>query len=313
MSWKTLKAWIEVQKIPRHSNDVFSLVLGSVLAWYQTGEFHWGIFLCALAAVFFIANGIYLTNEAQDYEGDRLNAGRIGGRGGMGLTTTGGTQVLVRGHLKREHVQMAGLFFFALAVPLGLVIQFVFHAPPWTIPLGVVGMFVTYSYSNPPVKASYRGLGEGCMMVGYALLVFTAYYMQAGLSWFPLLVALPRILTVPALKIIREFPDRIADEASGKRTLVVIFGQRRMARVYTALIVLALIAFIPTVVVTHSLFAVLNVLPAAYFVWSILPVIRGNWHKRAALEQACSAGFIGLLLTPITLTLTFLLHGLFSL
>ncbi len=313
MSWKTLRAWIEVQKIPRHSNDVFSFALGSVLAWYHTGAFHWGIFLCALAAVFFIANGIYLTNEAQDYEGDRLNAGRIGGRGGMGLTTTGGTQVLVRGYLRREHVQVVGMLFFALAIPLGLVIQFVFHAPPWTIPLGVVGMFVTYSYSNPPIKASYRGLGETCMMVGYALLVFTAYYMQAGPRWFPLVIALPRILTVPALKIIREFPDRTADESSGKRTLVVIFGQRRMARIYVALIVLSLAAFIPTVAVTRSLFAILNVLPAIYLMRSILPVVRGHWHKRAALESACSTGFIGLLLTPITIMLTFLLDGLINL
>ena len=211
MSWKTFKAWIEVQKIPRHSNDVFSFILGSVLAWYRTGAFHWGIFLCGLAAVFFIANGIYLTNEAQDYEGDKLNLGRIGGRGGMGLATTGGTQVLVRGKLKRSHVQVAGMVFFALAIPLGLIIQFVFHAPPWTIPLGIIGMLITYSYSNPPVKASYRGLGETFMMVGYALLVFTAYYMQAGASWFPVIIALPRILTVPALKIIREFPDREAD------------------------------------------------------------------------------------------------------
>jgi len=76
--------------------------------------------------------------------------------------------------------------------------------------------------------------------------------------------------------------------------------------------VLALVAFIPTVVVTRSLFAVLNVIPAIYFVRSILPMIRGDWHKRPALEQACSAGFIGLLLTPVTLTLTFLLNGLFS-
>jgi len=312
MSWKTFKAWIEVQKIPRHSNDIFSCVLGAVLAWYNAGAFHWGIFLCALAAVYFMANGIYLTNEAQDYEGDRLNDGRIGGRGGMGLTTTGGTQVLVRGRLKREHVQLVGMLFFALAIPLGLIIQFIFHAPPWTIPIGVVGMFVTYSYSNPPVKASYRGLGEVCMMIGYALLVFAAYYMQAGPSWFPLIIALPRILTVPALKIIREFPDCVADKASGKRTLVVIFGQARMAWIYTALVLMALVSFIPTILVTRSPFVIINIIPVFYFIRSVLPVVRGQWHKRVALEQACSAGFIGLLLTPVTLTLTFLLAGFFS-
>jgi 1,4-dihydroxy-2-naphthoate octaprenyltransferase len=75
----TLKAWIGVQKLPRHAVDVFSYLLGSVLAWYHTGVFHWGIFAVGLMAAFFIANGIYLTNEAQDYESDKRNTERIGG------------------------------------------------------------------------------------------------------------------------------------------------------------------------------------------------------------------------------------------
>lgn len=207
MFWQKLKPWIEVQKLPRHNNDVFSFVLGSAAAWYATGRFHWGIFLCGLLAVFFMANGIYLTNEAQDLEGDRLNRERIGGEGGMGLATTGGTRVLVRGALRRRPVMIAGIIFFVLAIPLGLAIQFVFKSGVWTIPLGALGMLVTYSYSNPPIKASYRGLGETFMMVGYALLILTAYYIQAGFSWFPLLAGLPRILTVLAVKTLREFPD----------------------------------------------------------------------------------------------------------
>jgi 1,4-dihydroxy-2-naphthoate octaprenyltransferase len=311
MSWKTLKAWIEVQKIPRHSNDIFSFILGSVLAWYQTGSFHWGIFLCALAAVYFIANGIYLTNEAQDYEGDRLNVGRIGGRGGMGLATTGGTQVLVRGQLKKSHVQIVGLVFFVLACRWDLLSSSLF-TPRCGLSPGRGGHVYYLQLLQPAIKASYRGLGETFMMLGYAMLVFTAYYMQAGPSWFPLLIALPRILSVPALKIIREFPDRQADAASGKRTLVVIFGQARMSRLYVALITLALLSFIPAVVITRSPFAALNLLPAAYFVMSIVPIARGRWHNRAEMEASCRSGFIGLLWTPVTLALTFLLDGFFN-
>jgi 1,4-dihydroxy-2-naphthoate octaprenyltransferase len=48
----TLRAWIEVQKLPRHFNDVFSFVLGSTLAWYHAGRFDWNIFIVGLAAVF---------------------------------------------------------------------------------------------------------------------------------------------------------------------------------------------------------------------------------------------------------------------
>jgi len=309
----SLKAWIEVQKFPRHSNDIFSFILGSVLAWYQTGQLHWGVFLAGLFAVFFMANGIYLTNEYQDYESDRLNRERIGGQQrGMGLDTTGGTRVLVQGKLDRRHVYLAGLLFFALTIPLGLLIQFGFNTGVWTIPLGSIGLFFTYSYSNPPVKASYRGMGELFMMLGYAALVFTAYYIQAGASWFPLLICLPRILTVPALKLLRNIPDAPADEAAGKRTLVVIVGKNAASRLYTGLVIAAIIAFVPAAIVTSSLFALLNLLPAVLFLKSLLPMLNKTWKSRKGLETACRAGFQALLLTPVTLSLTFILNGLFG-
>jgi 1,4-dihydroxy-2-naphthoate octaprenyltransferase len=201
------------------------------------------------------------------------------------------------------------MLFFAAAIPLGLVVQFIGKTGPLTIPLGVLGILITYSYSNPPIKASYRGLGEMFMMLGYALLVFTAYYIQAGPSWLPLVVALPRILTVPALKLIRNFPDATADTASGKRTLVVIFGRERMRCVYIALVTGAILSFAFSAIVSKSVFALLNIWPAALFVQSLIPVLNGQWRERAGLEKACKKGFQGLLLTPITLTLTLLLNG----
>ena len=307
---KNLKAWIDVQKFPRHPNDVFSFVLGSVLAWYHAGQFHWGIFIAGLLAVFFMANGIYLTNEYQDYEGDRLNRERIGGEGrGMGLVTTGGTRVLVEGRLNRRHVYIAGMLFFAVTVPLGLLIQFGFHTGIWTIPLGMLGLFFTYGYSNPPIKASYRGMGELFMMLGYAALVFAAYYIQAGASWFPLLICLPRILTSPALKLLRNFPDATADAASGKRTLVVIIGKARASRVYVGLIAASVLAFVPTFVITRSPFALINLIPIIYLIMSAAPIFRGLWHSREWIEKACRWGFQGVPLIPVTLALTFLLDG----
>jgi 1,4-dihydroxy-2-naphthoate octaprenyltransferase len=313
MSLATLKAWIEVQKFPRHSNDVFSFVLGSVLAWYHAGEFNWVVFVAGLLAVFFMANGIYLTNEYQDYESDRLNEERIGGKHrGMGMDTTGGTRVLVRGALKRRHVFIGGMIFFALTIPLGLLIQFGFKTGVWTIPLGMLGLFFTYGYSNPPIKASYRGLGEAFMMLGYAALVFTAYYIQAGISWFPLLICLPRILTVPALKLLRNIPDSKADAEAGKRTLVVMIGQVKASYLYVGLVICAILSFIPTFWLTRSPFALINLIPIIFFVQSLLPVIKGDWRKRTGLELACRTGFQGLLAIPITLSLTFLLDGLIN-
>jgi 1,4-dihydroxy-2-naphthoate octaprenyltransferase len=309
MDRKTLKAWIQVQKLPRHSNDVFSFVLGSVLAWYHTGNFNWLVFLASLLAVFFIANGIYLTNEAQDYEGDRLNIERIGAEGGMSMTSTGGTRVLVRGHLKKEHVQLVGMLFFAAAIPLGLIVQFVGQTGPFTIPLGALGILLTYSYSNPPIKASYRGLGETFMLLGYAMVIFTAYYIQAGPSWLPILVGLPRILTAAATKGIRNFPDVKADAASGKRTSVVIFGQERIRYAYIVLVLGAILSFAFVAIVSRSVFALLNLWPTVFFIQSLIPMLNGEWRNRLGLEKAVKKGFKGGMLTPITISLTLLLNG----
>ncbi len=92
---------------------------------------------------------------------------------------------------------IAGIIFFLLAIPLGLVILFVYRTGPWTIPLGALGIFLAYSYSNPPLKASYRGLGELFTMLGYGALLFTAYYIQAGFSWLPIIVGLPFLVLPP--------------------------------------------------------------------------------------------------------------------
>jgi 1,4-dihydroxy-2-naphthoate octaprenyltransferase len=147
------------------------------------------------------------------------------------------------------------------------------------------------------------------MMIGYALLVFTAYYIQAGVSWLPLVIALPRILTVPALKVIRNFPDAAADEASGKRTSVVIFGKERMRFVYIVLMVLAVLSFACVAVYTKSFFSLINLWPAILFVQSLVPVLNGRWKERGGIERACKTGFKGLLLTPVTITITLLLSA----
>ena len=313
---ETLKAWVGIQKLPRHAVDVFSFLLGSILAWYHTGIFHWGIFCTGLLAAFFIANGIYLTNEYQDYESDKLNTERIGGRGGMGLTTTGGTQILVRGSLKRNHVLIVGMIFFLLAVPLGLVIQFVYKTGPWTIPLGALGIFLAYSYSNPPVKASYRGLGELFTMLGYGALMFTAYYIQAGFSWLPLVVGLP-FFVLPPGKILRNVPDAEADAASGKNSLVVKFGKERMIKVSAALLIATILLFIPPLVIALTpftlprlLFAAINVLPIVILAQSACALIQGKWETREGFVYACKKAFVARMLGPLTLSVTFLLIAL---
>jgi len=117
-----------------------------------------GGFRCRLTGSFFMANGIYLTNEYQDYESDRRNSERIGGPNrGMGMDTTGGTRVLVRGILEKRHVLIIGILFFLLTIPLGLIIQFGFHTGWATIPLGILGLFLPTGILTLPSRRPIAG------------------------------------------------------------------------------------------------------------------------------------------------------------
>jgi 1,4-dihydroxy-2-naphthoate octaprenyltransferase len=304
-----LRAWIEIQELPKHIAVVFRIALGGVLAWWATGLFSWPVFLITLLSVFFMANGAFISNEYFDYETDRINRGRLGGSR-QDLTSTGGTRVLVEGLIPLRHALIASLVFFLLAVPLGLLLQFFFKTGPLTIPLGTAGMLIGWFYTAPPVRAAYRGLGEIFMMLGYGLLIITIYYTQAGLSWLPVAVASTQFAAVPAIKLLRAFPDAEADAAAGKRTLAVIFGRERMSRVYIILMTAAILLFIPTFLITRSPWALINLLPVLYIGKSLVPMLSGRWRTREGLEQACRKGFLGLMLSPLTLTLTFLMDRL---
>ncbi len=304
-------AWIEIQELPKHIAVVFRIALGGVLAWYATGNFDWSIFLLTLLSVFFIADGAFISNEYFDYETDRINRGRLGGNR-QGITSTGGTRVLVSGLIGRRQAIIASIVFFLLAVPLGIILQYHFHTGPYTIALGAIGMLIGWFYTAPPVKAAYRGMGELFMMLGYGLLIITIYYTQAGWSWLPVIVASTQFAAVPATKLLRAFPDAEADASVGKRTLAVIFGKETMSRVYTALIIAAIILFIPTFLISRSLFALVNLVPIWFLGQSLIPMLNGKWRTRQGMEKSCRTGFIGLMLSPLTLALTFLLAGLFK-
>jgi 1,4-dihydroxy-2-naphthoate polyprenyltransferase len=181
---------------------------------------------------------------------------------------------------------------------------------PLTVPLGALALFIGWYYTAPPVRASYRGLGELFIAVGQGLVIFGAYYVQQGWSVLPLLVSLPWFVALPALKILRQFPDHDADAATGKRGLTIIFGRERMALVYAVLIAAAILLFIPIAGVLRSPLLLLALAPAALLARSMLLMASGAWTDAQQLERAAVSGFTGMLLIPVALAAAFFIDTL---
>ena len=304
--WGRLRPWIALQELPKHLANLLPFFLGTTLAYWQSGRVDWTVFGVALLALFLLTDGTYIANEYFDYENDRLNLARIGGGNAVGVTTTGGTRVLVNGLIPRRHALVAAIVAFALAIPVGLFLQLGLGTGPLTIPLGLLALFIGWFYSAPPIKASYRGLGEAFIAVGQGIVIFGAYYVQQGFSTLPLLVSLPWFLALPALKVIREFPDYDADRATGKRGLTLRLGRDWGAVVYDILISLAVTSFVPLYFLLGSPTFWVVLLPAFFLVRSVTLVVGGGWRDPERAEAGAVSGFIGMLLIPLALMVAFL-------
>jgi 1,4-dihydroxy-2-naphthoate octaprenyltransferase len=306
-----LSAWIRIQELYKHPTVLFPFLLGTAIAWSEAGIIDWRVFAVSIIATYFITNGTFISNEYFDYETDRMNIERVGGDR-AGVTTTGGTRVLAEGLLPRKQVLIASILFFIAAIPLGILLQFHFNTGILTMPIGVLGILIGLFYTAPPLKASYCGFGELFMAIGFTIPVFMGYYLQQGFNWLPLIVALPWTLDVPALKIIREFPDYEADLSVNRRNLVVIFGRQKMAPVYILLTVCSLILFIPVIFIIREIAVLLLLLPTFFLLRSLIPMIKGEWKSKEGLDTICKNGFIGMLFILVAFMGIFVLKGLLS-
>lgn len=305
-----ISAWFALQELPKHLANILPFVLGTTLAFWHTGTIDWTIVAVALLAVFLLTDGTYVSNEYFDYENDKANLTRIGGAEKIGVGTTGGTRVLVRGLITRRSALIFAVSCFALAIPVGLFLRYELLTGPLTIPLGGLAIFIGWFYTAPPIRACYRGLGELFIAVAQGLVVFGAYYIQAGFDWLPLLISLPWFITLPALKILRQFPDYEADAATGKRGLTVIFGREKMAIAYSVLVIIGMLAFAPVFLHLPLQLALLAIAPAVLFARTVKIMLNGEWRRAERMETSAVNAFVAMLLIPVSLTIAFLLDAM---
>ena len=136
---------------------------------------------------------------------------------------TGGSRFIQNGVLTVRATAVFGYALLALVIPAGLWLAALSGAG--LIGIGLAGLGLAWAYSAPPLKLASRGLGELAIAVCWLLVVVGADYVQRGVfAWTPFAAGLSFALLVANLLYINQFPDRAADAAAGKLTLVVRLG-----------------------------------------------------------------------------------------
>lgn len=220
---------------PKISLASFAGMLLGACAAARDGELSWRWLLLTVLAIFFIEVAKNASGEIVDFNSGTDRAILPEERSPF----SGGKRVLVDGLLTRSQTIAISAVTYLLGVAAGLVI--VAYREPGVLWLGVAGVGLAFFYHMPPLKLSYRGLGELAVGLAYGPLITAGTYLvqRKAVSLEVIVASLPLGLLIAAFLWVNEFPDYRADLASGRRNLVVKLGRPKAARVFVALVVIA--------------------------------------------------------------------------
>ena len=279
-----IKHWLLLSRIPFLSVTILPYILGALLARYLSAKFDLVIFILGLAGAVLIQLATHYNGEVYDIKEDRLS-----------ITLeknffSGGSQVLVENIIAPRKVKVLIAGVLALALMIGLVLQFYFNTGGWTLLLGISGVGCGFFYSKPPLRWVSRGVGE--IFIAYAfgwLAVSAGFYLQfSHFNILATLVSLPIACSVVNIILINEYPDYPADVATGKLNLLVRVGKVKGAIVYTLLFACSVVTFF---IALGNGFAIMSGI--FYFPVFILGMVLsaqmllGEYQDRQKLERMC--------------------------
>lgn len=195
-------------------------LLGSSLAATHDQRFDLELFSLGLGGLVFVLLGVEAFNEYFDWV---LGTDRV-------------FQLAPKPVTRRTF--LVGLLAFGLA---GLVAVYLTWRVGWPIIIiALSGFLAALFYLAPPLKLTYRGLGEAVIALSYGPLMMSgAYYLQRRqLDERTILVSLAPALLLYLVALLNEVPDYYQDKLVGKRNICVRLGRARTIKLAGGLAVL---------------------------------------------------------------------------
>lgn len=256
-----LRAWLIELRAPFLTATLVSILLGTAIAWARNGAFNVTYFLLTLLGGTFLHLGANIANDYHDHRSGNDEANKEFVR-----PFSGGSRTIQQGLLTPKEVFSGSLFFYVLAVIIGL--YFTWSVGPFVLGIGLIGMISGFFYTGRPFSWVSRGVGEALVGLNFGtLMTLGAYYVQTRqLSLEPLVASLPVALLIASVLYINEFPDYAADKAVGKDTLVVRLGREKAVYGYALLTFGAyasiLLSAVTGITPLYTLFALVPILLA---------------------------------------------------
>lgn len=271
----SIQAWLLASRPKTLTGALIPVILA--LAWAQhEGVLHnataavcCALFACGMQIAANLINDLYDYLKGTDRE-DRLGPERACAQGWI-------TPLAMRWGIGVTVVVSCSIGLIALAVTWQ---QMPYHGLE-LVALGVLSVIFAFLYTT---KLSYLGWGDVLVLVFFGLVpVCGTYYLQAfTIDYGCLVLSLISGVAIDALLVINNYRDREQDKISGKRTLIVKYGERFGNRLYLGIgiAVMVLICLLAPVMGSFLSNAALVVVIVVYY------ILHSNaWKKMTEIRE----------------------------
>jgi 1,4-dihydroxy-2-naphthoate octaprenyltransferase len=213
-------------------------------------EFNWFRAALALKVAVWLQIGVNFANDYSD------------GVKGTDEDRVGPIRLVGSGLASAKSVRAAAFISFGIASIAGAWLAFL--TSPLLIAVGVLSIAAAWGYTGGKNPYGYRGLGELSVFLFFGVIAtMGTYYAQTEqITLLSFIVSIPMGALSCAILAINNLRDRPKDELVGKLTVAVRIGDRKARLMYVALLALAHITAIATLIPTTLL--TLLVLPMSF-------------------------------------------------
>jgi len=209
--------------------------VGALCSFKILNNFDLTIYVLGYMALFLIEFATVISNEYYDYETDKINKNYS--------QFTGGSRMIVEEMITFKQAKNA--IFISLTLVCSLTIILTLRYNIYAFLILALGALLGLAYTVPPLKLSYRGLGEIDVGITHSFYIVLAGFLLQSPKLniiLPWLVSIPLFFAIFGAIILAGFPDYEADKRIGKKTLTVILGQRKASLISVLSISISIIS-----------------------------------------------------------------------
>jgi 1,4-dihydroxy-2-naphthoate polyprenyltransferase len=217
-------AWLKLARLRFYPLALAAYSIGAASAFRVEHQFDRTVYIVGFLCIFFLELCTVFCNEYFDLPTDSLNKTRS--------LFTGGSRMVVSGKITLKELRTAVLLLFCLIFISGYFLSRTFRGSSASLVPSILllGLILGPGYTVPPLKFSYRGLGEFVVALTFSpYLILSGYSFQTGRldSAVPWLLSIPLFLAILQSIILAGIPDYESDLAFSKKLWRSSWGRKK--------------------------------------------------------------------------------------